>query len=481
MELKRASGVLMHISSLPGGYSIGSLGRAAYRFVDFLSDSGFTYWQTLPICMTDECNSPYKSPSSIGVNPWFIDLPTLEEAGLITSEELSDARERTPYVAEYKRLSEDRLDLLLKASLRVKNKSKIKKFIDSRPELSVSARYLALSETYNGAPWREWDDERQPDENRLFLWQFIHYEFVRQWQKLREYANSKGVLLIGDVPIYTAYESAEVWSSPESFQLDADMMPREVAGVPPDYFSEDGQLWGNPLYDFARMKRDGYALWHDRMNSVLSFFDGVRIDHFRAIDEYYSIPRDAESAKEGRWRKGPGRDFIRKIREWAGDKLIIAEDLGDITDSVRDLLKYSGFPGMRVLQFAFLGKDSIHLPHNLENNVFAYTGTHDNNTLLGYIWELDETARRRLFDYFGIRHNDWSAAVFDIIKGLFSSSARTVMLPVQDLLGFGSDTRMNTPGSSSGNWTFRITEDNLSALSENSGKWKYINELYGRI
>ena len=470
----------MHISSLPGDYSIGSLGDGAYRFADFLSESGFSYWQLLPVCMTDECSSPYKSPGYYSVNPYLIDLGILHGEGLITDCELSAAIQRQPYSSEYDRLSNERIPLLFLAAQRFSDKRKVENFINSHPGIRDAALYLALRDKNGCAPFREWRDV-SPDPDRLFAWQFIHYEFMRQWHLLKTYANSRGVSLIGDMPIYVAYESADVWSSPESFLLDGEMMPREVAGVPPDYFSEDGQLWGNPLYDFEYMKKDGYSFWHSRIEHALDMFDGVRIDHFRAFDEYYSIPKDASSAKEGRWKKGPGLDLVDRIREWAGEKLIIAEDLGDITDSVRELLSKSTLPGMRVIQFGLLGEDSLHLPHNYIHNTVAYSGTHDNNTLLGYVWELDSRDRERLFEYMGIRHSDWSAAVYDIISALLRSSAGLVILPVQDLLGFGRDTRMNTPGLSRGNWSFRITEDNLSLLTENARTWRRLNSMYGRI
>ncbi len=477
---KRASGILMHVTSLPSDYSVGTLGRSAYSFVDFLSEGGFSYWQVLPLCMTDECASPYKSAGYYSANPYLIDLEILHGSGLITSSELESARERAPYVAEYDRLSEERLPLLFRAAGRVRDRDAVRDFLDIHPTIASLARYLALRDKNNGAPFREWRDS-EPDEDRLFAWQFIQYEFHRQWQLLKEYANRMGVYIIGDMPIYVAYESADVWASPECFLLDRDGLPLEVAGVPPDYFSEDGQLWGNPLYDFEYMKMDGYLFWKSRIDYALTMFDGVRIDHFRALDEYYSIPRDAVSAREGRWMPGPARSIIDKIREWAGDKLIIAEDLGDITDSVRELLEYSTFPGMRVAQFGFLSSgESIHRPHLFPENSVAYTGTHDNNTLLGYVWELDPDTRGRLFEYMGIRHDDWSAACLDIISVLLRSPSRLVIIPIQDILGFGSDTRMNTPGRSDGNWGFRITEDNLRELSENSGRWKRLNTLFGR-
>ncbi len=476
---KRASGVLMHPSSLPGGYSVGSFGGSAYRFIDFLADSGFSYWQVLPFSMPDEYGSPYKSRGCFSVNPWFIDLPTLFEAGLITAGELSGAREMTPYLSEYGRTGE-RLLLLRRASERVIHRDRIEAFIEDEPELAYTARYLAIAEEKGDIPHRLWNGI-EPSEGTLFFHKFIIYEFYRQWRCVKEYAGARSISVIGDMPIYAAYESADVWAHPEVFLLDGELLPRCVAGVPPDCFSSDGQLWGNPLYNWRVMRGENFAFFRRRMESALSLFDGVRIDHFRALDAFYEIPASAATAKEGRWVKGPGRALIRALRGITENKLVIAEDLGFVTDSVRDLVRYSGYLGMRVLQFGFSdGGDSVHLPHNYPESCFAYTGTHDNNTLLGFLWEADPATRARIFDYFGIRHGDLSLACEDIIKGLLASHAGAVIIPVQDLLGFGADTRMNTPGVKAGNWLFRITEDNLRTLSENSGKYKYLNSLYGR-
>ena len=284
--------------------------------------------------------------------------------------------------------------------------------------------------------------------------------------------------IIGDIPIYVAYDSSDVWANKELFQLDKNYRPEAVAGVPPDYFCEDGQLWGNPLYDWKRMKRDGFAWWRARMVFMLELFDGVRIDHFRGLESYFSIPANEKTARNGVWKKGPGMALIRALREVAGDKLVIAEDLGDITPAVRKLVNDSGYPGMRVLQFAFLGdQNSWHLPHNYENNCVAYTGTHDNNTLLGYVWELDEATRRRLMDYCGFA-GDWDACYNAILRTMFASAAGLLILPVQDLLLYGSDTRLNTPGKSDGNWGYRLTREQvLGAPMEKFAAW---NNLFAR-
>ena len=480
MQLKRKSGVLLHISSLPGEYSIGSFGKEAEEFVDLLVDSGFSYWQTLPFCMTDDCNSPYKSYASFGANPYFIDLPTLYEKGLITKEELESAKQKTPYLCEYDRLKEERIPLLMRAAKRVseEERERILAFVAENEPLSEAARFLALKDKNGTSEWQSWK-ECEPDAEVLFGWQFIQYEFFTQWQKIKKYANEKGIEIIGDLPIYVALDSADVYFSPESFLLDEKGYPTSVAGVPPDYFCEDGQLWNNPLYDWKRMKSDGYLWWRRRIEFMLTLFDGVRIDHFRGFESFYSIPRGAKNAKCGKWVKGPGRAFVDVIRDCAKDKLIIAEDLGDITPAVYSLLKYSKFPGMRVVQFAFLGDEKTpHLPHHFEKNSIAYTGTHDNNTLLGYIWEESSETRRRIFDYFGYSGGNFSEGARHIIRALLGSVADTVIMPIQDILVYGADTRMNTPGKADGNWRYRVTKGQLSEIDR--GHYRYLNYIYGR-
>ena len=477
--MKRASGILMHISSLPGEYSVGSFGKEAKAFVDFLEKGGFSYWQTLPFCMPDECNSPYKSYSSFGGNPYFIDLPTLYEKGLITKAELDGAKQVSPYLCEYERLNKERLVLLKKASSRVKNKAEISKFINQRPYLAKAAEFLALREANGSSEWQKWT-KTFVDEDVKFMWEFIQYEFFNQWLQIKEYANKKGIKLIGDIPIYVALDSADVWSSPNLFLLDEENYPKCVAGVPPDYFSEDGQMWGNPLYNWDEMKKDGYAWWCDRVEYMLTLFDGVRIDHFRGLEAFWSVPADAKTAKEGKWEQGPSKSLIDKLKAVAGKKLIIAEDLGDITDDVIELLEYSGFPGMKVFQFGFLGEEnSPHQPHNYPKNCIAYTGTHDNNTLLGYVWELDKATRNTVFEYCGGYEENWNIGCEKIIRTVLQSHADTVIFPIQDIFVYGKDTRMNTPGTNKDNWAYRITEEQLKKVD--TEKFKKLNKLYSRI
>ena len=472
----------MHLSSLWGQYSVGSFGEEAREFLEFLKDGGFKYWQLLPFCMTDESNSPYKSYSAFGGNPLFIDLPTLRKKGLITNGELEAARQNSPYLCEYERLKTQRIPLLRQAAKRADEalREEISRFIKEYPELGEAAEFMALKTANNDAPWYEFTNTR-PDSEELFFWQFVQYEFFTQWQSIKLYANELGIEIIGDIPIYVAHDSADLYANREQFLLDEDNMPSAVAGVPPDYFAKDGQLWGNPLYDWGKMKSDGYAWWKKRISFMLTLFDGVRIDHFRGLEAYFSIPRGAKTAREGRWVKGPGRDFIKAIREIAGDRLIIAEDLGDITPAVESLRKYSRFPGMRVFQFGFLeDEESIHLPHNYKEDSVAYSGTHDNNTLLGFVWESDTDNRRRMLDYCNCNEGeDWNLCCEKIIKTLLSSPASTVIFPVQDLLVYGADTRMNTPGTATDNWQYRITKAQFSSLPRE--KFRYLNSLYGRL
>jgi 4-alpha-glucanotransferase len=298
-------------------------------------------------------------------------------------------------------------------------------------------------------------------------------------KQIKKYANSKNIKIIGDIPIYVSEDSCDVWSNREQYHLGKDGRPSLVAGVPPDYFCEDGQLWGNPIYDWDEMKRDGYKWWRDRISHMANMFDALRIDHFRGIESYWAVPKEAETARLGEWKKGPGMELIDAIKEAAGGALIIAEDLGDITPEVCELVRKSGFPGMRVVQFGFLSDgDNIHRPHNYPENCVAYTGTHDNNTLLGYLWELDNDARDNMLRYCG-HSGDWKSGCESIIRAMMASHAGLVIIPVQDLLGFGSDTRMNTPGKTENNWQFRITREQLESVDKN--RFRELNRLYSRM
>ena len=466
----------MHISSLWGEYSEGSLGKAAKEWIDFISDCGFGVWQVLPFCLPDDFSSPYKSYSAFSLNPYFIDLDRLHEMGLLTSAELEGARQCTPYSCEFKRLFAERMPLLARAAERFSDSGKIRGFLDGHKQTENFCRFMALRKANGELTWNEWT-VAEPDESEQRLWEFTQYIFFEQWKEIREYAHERGVKIIGDIPIYVSWDSADVWSNPTQFLLDARSLPTAVAGVPPDYFAKDGQLWGNPLYDWEAMQSDGFSWWKERISFMTELFDGVRIDHFRGIESYYSIPADA--AKDGVWCKGPGLALIDAIKSVSGDRLLIAEDLGDITDAVHELVEKSGFPGMRVLQFGFQGdSDSPHLPHNYKNNCIAYTGTHDNNTLLGYVWELDADTRKRLLSYCGFEGDDWNSCYDSILRTMFASHAGLLILPVQDLLLYGSDTRLNVPGRSGGNWSYRITRGQLDGISRD--KFRKWNSEYGR-
>lgn len=479
--MKRQSGVLLHISSLPGDYGCGSFGNDAKRFIDLIADAGFAYWQTLPFCIPDLYGSPYSSVSTFSGNPYFIDLDILYEQGLITKAELAAARAPSPYACDFERLGKQRLPLLYSAAARAYKKNEIVSAVDEfmaeNPRVASLCRFMAIKERNHGVHWLRWTDE-ECDDNTLFAWRFIEYEFFHQWSEIRAYAKKRGIKIIGDIPFYVSLDSSDVWGEPEQFQLDNERRPTWVAGVPPDYFSADGQLWENPLYDWDVMKKDGFSFWRDRLSFMLSLFDGVRLDHFRAVESYYRVKAGEKTARNGEWQPGPGREFVDMVWDVAGDKLIIAEDLGDITDEVRELLDYSRFPGMRVLQFGFLGSgDSLHRPHNYVHNCVAYTGTHDNNTLLGSIWEMPPHMRSELFDYCGCP-DDWNRARERIVRDVLASSAGLVILPIQDILGYGADTRMNTPGVADGNWRFRVTREQLKSID--TAVYRRINEIYAR-
>lgn len=487
--MKRGSGVLLHISSLPGEYGEGSFGAEAKEFVDFLCDCGFSFWQTLPFCMPDRYNSPYKSFSAFSGNINFIDLPTLKDQGLITAGELEKQKQQSPYVCEFQRLAKERIPLLERAAGRALEdasfREKLRIFAKDHPHIDGFCRFMAKKAANGGKPWYAWQEPRtatllEKQQWDYRTWLFAQYMHFTQWMEIKKYANDRGVRIIGDIPFYVDYDSADVWEAPELFQLDERNRPTAVAGVPPDYFSEDGQIWGNPLYDWERMKAENFDWWRQRMQNMLSLFDGVRIDHFRGLEAYFCIPAKAGSAKEGHWVKGPGRAFVDSLKTVTKDRLIIAEDLGVITKEVQTLVEYSGFPGMRVLQFAFMGDpNSPHLPHNYPQHAVAYTGTHDNNTLLGYVWALDPGTRKRLFDYCSYGGSDLDGGHDYILKTMFASHAGLLILPLQDLLRYGEDTRMNTPGLEKGNWGYRVTRKQLYSIDRN--KFRSWNELYGRV
>lgn len=475
--MKRASGVLFHISSLPGEYGCGSFGEAAKDFIDFLSEAGFTYWQVLPFGLPDDCGSPYKAVSAFAGNPYLIDLDILAAEGLITPDELARERQSHPYACDFEALSQ-RYELFMTVSKRVTKREVVEEFIEKHPKLDEFCRFMALKAANNGAPWWEFDPEKGMDADSLFMHKFLQYTFFTQWERIKRYANARGIKIIGDMPIYVDTDSSDVYFSRENFLLGKDGKPSLVAGVPPDYFAPEGQLWGNPLYDWKAMKKEGYTWWRERMAHTMAIYDGVRIDHFRAFSAYYAVDASAENAKNGKWHKGPGLAFVKLLKEVAGEGLIIAEDLGDIDDAVKKLLKDSALPGMRVFQFGFDTEDDWHRPHAYPENAVAYSGTHDNNTLLGYLWELDMDKKRSMLDYVNGDPDNWQAGVMPILKAILGSHAAITIFPIQDLLGYGADTRMNTPGSSEGNWRFRLTKEQLLGIDRS--RFLSLNKLFAR-
>lgn len=469
----------MHISSLFGDYSIGNFGTQAKYFIDFLESSGFSFWQVLPFCLQDQFNSPYKSPSSFAGNPYFVSLETLCQKNLLTKNELILQKQCISYICEYERLYNERLKILKTASKRCNNQQEIDSFISTRPHIDNFCKFMAIKNANNGKPWYKWETENYSNED-LFMWKFIQYEFFTQWAEIKHYANSKGIKIIGDMPIYVDLDSSDVWANKQLFKLDEDNLPVTVAGVPPDFFCEDGQLWGNPIYNWDAMQEQDFSWWKDRITSLSAMFDGIRIDHFRAIESFWEVPSGEKTAKEGFMTKGPGMKLIDAIKASTNGTMIIAEDLGIITDDVVKLLKASGFPGMRVFQFAFMGdKSSPHLPCNYPNHCVAYTGTHDNNTLLGYLLELDDGTRKHILEYCGYKEESHESVCDAVIRTMLASHAGLVIIPIQDLLGFGSDTRLNTPGKAEGNWGFRITKEQLDSID--TAHFYRLNELYSRI
>lgn len=489
--MKRSAGILMPISSLPSPYGIGTLGKAAYRFADFLKKAGQTVWQVLPVGQTGFGDSPYQSFSSFAGNPYFIDLEMLVADGLLTKKECDAADFGSdPCRADYGRLYQARYPLLEKAFSRADlDAPDYQSFLrDNAGWLPDYALFMALKEHFDGKPWTDWDEDarmRKPEalaayretlKARVSFYQFLQYLFYTQWASFKKYVNSRGVSLIGDVPIYVSGDSVDVWANPDEFELDEARRPINIAGVPPDYFSEDGQRWGNPLYRWDRMKANGYRFWIERIGAASRLFDCIRIDHFRGFASYWSIPASEETAKNGKWVKGPGMDFIGAITSWFSGFPIIAEDLGVLTEDVRDLLRTSGLPGMKVLQFAFDAPDSEYLPHRYERNCVCYLGTHDNDTTRGWLAAAPQGTRARAKAYFGLNRSE--GFLWGMIRGGMASPADLFIAQMQDYLNLGSDCRMNAPGAAQGNWGWRMRPDAITP--ELARKIRQMTKRYGR-
>ncbi len=476
----RSSGILMPLSALPSPYGIGTLGKEAREFVDFLADSGQKFWQMLPVGPTSYGDSPYQSPSSFAGNPYFIDLDILKEDGLLEQDEIDglfwgDNPEKVDYSALY----QNRYSLLLKAYERgfERDKQKVEAFSKENAFwLYDYALYMAVKRHFGMKSWLEWEDEdirlRKPDAmdkycemlvDDIAFFVYIQYLFFKQWDALRDYAHEKNIGIIGDMPIYVALDSVDVWGNPDCFKLDEKGFPTDVSGVPPDNFTADGQLWGNPLYDYEKMEKDGYKWWINRVKGATKLFDVIRIDHFRGFESYWAVPFGETTAINGRWIKGPGMKLVGELKNKFPDTRFIAEDLGYPSKEVVQLLGDSKFPGMKVLQFAFDTRDDNnrnHLPHTYTENSVCYAGTHDNDTLRGWLDTADRGDVKRAVDYLGL--NEKEGYVRGVLRSGMQSVSNLFVAQMQDWLELGGEARMNTPGNPVGNWQWRMKKDALT-------------------
>lgn len=500
--MKRASGILLPVFSLPSEHGIGCFSKEAYQFVDMLKKAGQSYWQILPLGPTGYGDSPYQSFSTFAGNPYFIDLAALAGEGLLTDAESReyDSEEQDESI-DYEKIYKTRFKVLKKAHERFRDRmagghherDAYEKFVSENAFwLDDYSLYMAVKDKNNGVSWNEWDaplknreeealsEAREELAEEISFYKFQQYEFDRQWKKLHSYANEQGVKIIGDIPIYVAFDSADTWAAPQMFQFDENNEPEGVAGCPPDAFSATGQLWGNPLYDWEYHKKTGYEWWIRRIEHCLKLYDVVRIDHFRGFDEYYSIPYGETTAINGQWMPGPGMDLFRAIEEKLGRPEIIAEDLGFLTPSVLKLLKDSGFPGMKVLQFAFDARESSnYLPHTYPENCVVYTGTHDNDTTRGWYHAVGKYARDFAKEYMCKPRLDEDSLAEDFICLAMGSVADLCVIPMQDYLGLGSEARINIPSTLGGNWVWRMKNGQFD--EEMAGEILRVTKLYGRI
>ena len=489
--ISRSAGVLLHVTSLPGKYGIGNLGSFAKQFIDFLNKSGFRFWQTCPVGPTGYGDSPYQVFSSFAGNHYLIDWDALIDLDLITEADLLILSTHPGSEIDYGSLYQNFFGV---AEIAYENfcifdgncenrYGDFRKFIEENKSwLHPYCAFQALKKTYNGNPWWQWpikfkhykDDlisGLSTDQKKYFnLHAFLQYVFFSQWRELREFAKERDIEIVGDLPIYVAPDSADVWQNTHLFQFDIESNSfSHVAGVPPDYFNEDGQYWGNPLYKWKVHKNENYSWWKNRLNAQLKLFDVIRIDHFRGFHDFWSIPSETQNAKLGRWEDGPGLDFWNVIKKEFPTLPFLAEDLGLITEGVRSLRNDTGLPGMAVLQFAFDGDpENLYLPHNLSSDLVLYTGTHDNDTTCGWYYSSDEEIQSNFRSYFNIpaEHPSW-----DMLRMAYRTTAQLVIVPVQDLLSLGSDARLNKPGHAFGNWTWRLNPWQLEELINDSSHY----------
>ena len=497
----RSSGVLLHMSSLPSKTGIGNLGAGAYAHIDFMHAAGLQIWQMCPLGPTGFGDSPYQSFSSFAGNPYFIDLDPLLNAGLLAADEIAILQGLPVNAVDYGQLYVDFYPVLTKAYQRFIESEKdavldygsFSAFIAKESNwLDPFARFTAFKAKFKACCWQKWPSKYRNSDQALNLeldvedqacYQatcFYQYLFYAQFYKLKAYAHKKNVEIMGDIPIFVAYDSADVWSQPQLFQLKSNGLPTAVAGVPPDYFSQDGQKWGNPLYNWPVHESSNFSWWLNRIESHLKLYDILRIDHFRAFEAYWSIPADQPTAKNGQWLPSPGLQFFKALKLAFPNAKIIAEDLGEITPQVEELLDATGLPRMLVLQFAFDGDSSnVYLPHNYSANSVVYSGTHDNDTSHGWFHSLNAPERDFLRQYLAV-HGD--SIAWDLIRAAFKSVSKLAIIPMQDLLNLGSEARLNTPGCASGNWQWRMSHTQLQSLQQESAH--YLRQLllvYGRI
>lgn len=480
MDWKRSAGILLPVYSLPSAYGIGSLGREARRFAGFLKAAGQSWWQVLPVGPAGAGNSPYSSESTFAGNPLLIDLELLEADGLLTQADLSAARVPSGSLVDYGPVKKSRGALLRKAFQAgwSRDREAVESFTNRNPWVRNYALYKAAKEHFGGVSWQDWPDEalrrfepaaveryRRELAEEIRFQTYVQYLFFSQWAALKEEVNRQGVSIIGDLPIYVSMDSADVWSERKEFLLDPDGHPARVAGVPPDYFSREGQLWGNPLYDWPAMKADGFGWWIRRVEGAVKLFDAIRLDHFRAFESYWAVPAGAKTARDGAWEPGPGMDLLRVLTSWFYQTAYIAEDLGLLTDEVHRLREASGLPGMRVLEFAFSGPSNLYLPHQYPRHCVCYTGTHDNDTAAGWYAAADSAERAFAEQYLGVSGAEPVRRA--LLRAGQGSVAELFIAQMQDYLGLGSEARTNIPGTAEGNWRWRLLPGQASeALAE---------------
>jgi len=493
--MDRCSGIIMHIVSLPGDYGIGTLGEEAYKYVDFLKKAGQRYWQILPIGPTSFGDSPYQSPSAFAGNPYLIDLDLLKYNNLLNEKDYKNVKlGKDCESIDYALIFKNKMKILRTAYENFKNNtdSEFEIFCNKEGWLEDYALYMAVKGEFNLNKWQTWNEDiRIREKNALEkykyelkdeigYWKFIQYEFFKQWGELKKYINENDIKVIGDMPIYVAEDSADVWANPRAFLLDKNTLkPLKLAGCPPDNFSKTGQLWGNPIYDWKYMKNTNYQWWIERIKQSFKIYDVLRIDHFKGFESYWSIPYGDDTAENGEWIKGPGIDIFNAIKEALGDVDIIAEDLGTLTEETIKLRNDTGYPGMKILTFAFdSGNDNPFLPHNCDRNFIIYTGTHDNDTVRGWV---ETTASKEQVDkareYLNLTEEE--GYNWGLIRGAWSSVADTAIAQMQDFLNLGNEARMNLPSTLGGNWKWRMKKD--ACTDELAQKIRNMTEIYGRL